>query len=330
MKENQYSFATWLRVFGVILILLCHLTQQNDNPYVVMSAQLFNIGNSIFFILSGFLFGIKGSIRGPVLSWYKKRLKRIYIPYEIMVITLFIIHIFLKITLKWELWIPQFIGVHGWNVVWGATQTWFVTAILFCYLCTPLMFYLISWAQTSKFKGALLYIILLSAPVILAYILPSEISSILAPVSWYTMAMIIGLHFDTIYPSLKLKVCIVLFSTMMVGFIIRLACKIHYDGTIFYDQIIASYTHVLGAFCIFFIFAYYFSGKRAPAPIHYISGISFDIYLWHYMFVDGPLCLFGKTGSWILDCILITVITIGIAAVVNLFQQIYSKKVTVK
>lgn len=319
MKQNQYSFATWLRTFGVILILLCHFTQQNDNPYVVMSSQFFNIGNSIFFILSGFLFGIKGGIRGPVLLWYKKRLKRIYIPYEMMIITLFIIYLALKIPIQWELWIPQFIGVQGWNVVFGTTQTWFVTAILFCYLCTPVISKIILRLHGSRKRIVLLCVVLLGVPIVTAYILPADIYSILTPVCSYALAFLIGVYFNKIHIS-GLK-SIILFIVMMAGFALRVVCRMYWDDTIFYNQIVANYTHMLGALCIFFIFSYVFKKAPIPAVVSYISEISFEIYLWHYMFVDGPLRLFGVTESWILNCILVFSITFIISAVAKRVER---------
>ena len=57
---KQLHFATWLRVAGMLSILLCHYVQQSHNALLNMSAQFFNIGVELFIILSGFLFGIRG------------------------------------------------------------------------------------------------------------------------------------------------------------------------------------------------------------------------------------------------------------------------------
>lgn len=35
MEVKQYGFATYFRVLGVILILLCHFVQQSTNTYLV-------------------------------------------------------------------------------------------------------------------------------------------------------------------------------------------------------------------------------------------------------------------------------------------------------
>lgn len=80
--RQTLNFITWLRIFAVICILLCHYAQESNNVYVKMTAQFFNIGVSIFFIISGFCFGIQGALV-DWKKWYKKRAKRIFIPYEL-------------------------------------------------------------------------------------------------------------------------------------------------------------------------------------------------------------------------------------------------------
>lgn len=95
MEKKYYEFATYFRVLGVIFILLCHFVQESSNTYFNLSAQFFNIGVSMFFILSGFLFGIRGREEGEheILRWYKKRLKRIYIPFELFCIIYYSLYI---------------------------------------------------------------------------------------------------------------------------------------------------------------------------------------------------------------------------------------------
>ena len=78
--KTSTQFATLIRFIGVVLILLCHYTEQSSSSFLNMSAQFFNIGVPIFIILSGFLFGVREGGENA-LSWYFKRIKRIYIPY---------------------------------------------------------------------------------------------------------------------------------------------------------------------------------------------------------------------------------------------------------
>lgn len=140
IKNNQeIEFINYLRVFAVISILLCHYMPESSNVYLQMSAQFFNIGVNIFIIISGFCLGLQGEIT-DVKLWYRKRLKRIYIPYWIFLFSLSVVYIIKKIKFNFLNWLSCILGIQGANVgVWGADHTWFITAILICYLVTPLI-----------------------------------------------------------------------------------------------------------------------------------------------------------------------------------------------
>lgn len=306
MRNEKLNFTVWLRAFGVLLILACHFTQQSENPYLVMSAQIFNIGNSVFFILSGFLFGIKGEKEfQQIFPWYKKRLLRIYIPYELMLTALFTVQLIVQKSVNLARWIPQILGVQAWNGVFGAKQTWFVTSILICYLFTPLVAKCYDEVRDSKRRTLQFAILLAIMPAIIPYTFGGIIvdASIIAPVFWYSIAFLIGTKINQI--PLKKKYAVRAFVLMNIGFIIRLFGRALWDDTIFYTHIIASYTHVLGAFCIFYIFAVCFERIKPWKIVAWFSGVSFEVYLWHYMFTDGPLRLFGITDYWIVDCAIV-------------------------
>ncbi|MBR1675821.1 MAG: acyltransferase family protein [Clostridia bacterium] len=85
--RQKYVFVNWLRAISCLLILLCHVVGQSGNAYIRMSGQLFNIGVFLFFIMSGFCFGIQDEIVNP-LKWYLKRITKIFIPYLLFLIIL--------------------------------------------------------------------------------------------------------------------------------------------------------------------------------------------------------------------------------------------------
>lgn len=135
---NTKNFVVWLRAIGVVFILLCHYTAQSGNVYGIMSAQFFNIGNYIFFVVSGYCFGIHRRMQS-VTVWYKRRIRRIFIPYEIMLFVLLIANIVTAQKIDVCQWLVQVIGLQGWNGVYGAIHTWFITSILGCYFVTPIL-----------------------------------------------------------------------------------------------------------------------------------------------------------------------------------------------
>lgn len=308
MRQTKYPFAIWLRTAGMLMILLCHFTQQSGNPYLVMSSQFFNIGNDIFFIMSGFLFGIQGKALNSMITWYKKRIKRIYVPYEMMIIVLFSVHIILGIQINARQWGKQFLGLQGWSGVGGATHTWFITSLLICYLLTPLVAEIVLDSKNNRKKIGVIIVIVSVIPIGLAYLVSSDIASIFIPVCWYALAYILGNKFSEI--NLTVRKVSMSVIVMCIVFAIRILCRQQFDETIFYNLIIVGYTHAIGAFCIFFIFAYVFGNIKPPKYIEFLSHISFEIYLWHYMFTDGPIRLFGLTPLWILDCVLVFAVTV--------------------
>lgn len=314
MKNNNLLFTVWLRAFGVLLILACHFTQQSGNAYLVMSSQFFNIGNSVFFILSGFLYGIKSKDSFQnILPWYKKRLLRIYFPYELMLLVLFIVHLLVLGEVDFGNWIPQILGIHAWNGVYGATQTWFVTSILLCYFVTPVIAKVCcevqnDWSATVKFASLLLVM-----PAIIPYVSNGVFTdtTIITPIFWYALAFLIGTNFEKVVLS-KRYACIA-FVLMCTGFAVRLGGRVAFDGTILYNQVIAAYTHVLGAFCIFYMFAVAFRNVKTVKIVKEFAAISYEVYLWHYMFTDGPLKLFGMSGFWMVDCALVLCVSLIVA-----------------
>lgn len=56
MRNNSIQY---LRVLAMMMIVACHLVVHSENLYLQMSAQFLNVGVSIFFIISGFLYGVK-------------------------------------------------------------------------------------------------------------------------------------------------------------------------------------------------------------------------------------------------------------------------------
>ena len=320
MKEDKYSFATWLRVFAMVLILLCHFFQRSNNTYLDMAAQFFNVGNNIFFVLSGFLFGIQNKKYNFIFLLYQKRIKRIYIPNFLMIFIFFIINIILKKDIILIQWILQFLAIQGWYTVDGATHTWFITSLLLCYLITPL-FSKLEIIISNRKRAVSMGIVLIFFPVLLAYTIHPNISSLLVPVCWYTIAYFMGKNFYKI--NITNKTLKIASTILIISFLVRIIARYYYDNTIFYNQVIAWYTHAISSYCIFFIFAFLFKNKKAPTIIYNISNISYEIYLWHFMFTEGPLKIYNLPLPWIICSTIIVIISVFVA---YLFNKI-SKKI---
>lgn len=313
MVKKNYNFATWLRVAGVISILLCHYVQQSQSTILNMSAQFFNIGVELFIILSGFLFGVRGGI--DTKAWYKKRLKRIFVPYEIFVALLFVIYAVCGLNLLDMDWVWLALGLQGSVVgVLGAEQTWFITPLLLCYAITPLLDRYIT-LQRTKMQIAILVIAAVGTNLFWAIPGSPVYGTLLSLVSVYIIAFVVGRFFDKLTFS-KAK-ALAAFIVMCIAFGMRLAARHFFDGTVFYDRIACGYTQDLAAFCIFYLFAVLFHNIQPPKWVGFIGEISFEVYLVHYMFCVGPVRLFGLTPYWVVNCFLVTIISVALAMILH-------------
>ncbi len=317
--KKQYYFATWIRVAATVSILLCHFLIQSENGLLNMSAQFFNIGVDLFIILSGFLFGVRQGETADVRAWYGKRLKRVFIPYEIFVIMLFIVHAVCGQDLLDEDWIWLVLGLQGSVVgVPGAEQTWFITPLLICYAITPL---LDRFFSGTRKPGQLKCALLAAAASPLLWVVPKTpaVSTLLSLVSWYVVAFAVGRYPGKVRLT-KGRAVAALFI-MVMAFAVRLAARHFCDGIILYERLVCSYTHIIAAFCIFYIFAVVFEKIQPVWVIRKASAISFEVYLFHYMFCVGPVRLFDVTPCWITDCVLVTLVTVALAVAVHALSE---------
>lgn len=314
MKNREFGFATWFRAFGVVLILLCHFAAESASPYISMTSQIFNIGNYVFLILSGFLFGVQGELGRPFIHWYGKRFIRIYIPYEMMVVFLFCTYCVIGAKIIVPQWILQFLGLQGWNGVQGAGHTWFVTSILVCYIITPWLSQIMRHI-TNEISTVIVCAIALAIPLILMIPVTIRYFFTLSPIATYALAYVLGRNFTKVRLDYsKVVVCIL---GVCMAFAVRLIGKMFWDGTKLYTYVIVTYTHMFAAFFLMIIFAVLFKKVRVPYLISRLSEISFEIYLWHYMFTVGPLRLFGISGFWMIDSLLVALVAVAVAMVTH-------------
>lgn len=317
-KINYLPFATWLRTASTIMILLCHYCIQSETSVITALAHIFNIGVPLFFILSGFLSGYLG-IKSSILSWFIKRFKRIFVSFWMFLFFLSLIHFLRGYEAAASDWMMIFLGLQGSVVgVPGAEQTWFLSVLLLCYLLTPMVLRISNWVYQQKSKGFLLLsaVILSVLPIGYALFEQAWVSTILTPVSIYIFACVWGQHYSAnkVYSVKKIAIAVMI---TVAALVFRFAAKLYIDGTIWYDRVVVHYTHAIAAFAIFYTFNAVFRGSSVPGFIQFISDISFEIYLYHYIFTIGVIPMFGVTSFWLLDCILTTALTLGISWLAN-------------
>lgn len=264
-----------------------------------------------------------------VRTWYKKRLERIFIPYEIFVILLFVIHAVCGRNLLDMDWVWLALGLQGTVVgVLGAEQTWFITPLLLCYAITPLLDRYITHQRT---KQQIAILVIVAASIKLLWAIPKSpvCSTLLSLVSVYVIAFVVGRFFDKL--TFTRAKALLAFTVMCIAFGIRLLARHFFDGTVFYDRIACGYTQSIAAFCIFYLFAGAFQNRKPPKWASFIGDISFEVYLVHYMFCVGSVKLFGLTPYWVLDCMIVTAMSMALAVIIHkvsciIYSQIAGEK----
>lgn len=325
-NRQRLNFITWFRVFAVICILLCHYVAESSNPYIAMTAQFFNIGVSIFFIISGFCFGIQGEI-SECRKWYLKRMKRIYIPYEIFLLCLASVYMVKGYSLDWKNWEACILGMQGASVgVLGADHTWFITPLLLCYLVTPLLSKI--WNEFGKvniIKRYGLLLIFLGAHLILSLFPSPSAYIIISPIFFYGIAYIMGREYKK-GNNIKMKwsTAIIAFGVMCAAFGVRILAKILWDGTILYDRIIVIYTQYLAAFAILLLFMFLFEDVQEGKICTWMNKVSFEIYLCHYMFVVGPISLIHLTDNLLINIFIVTGIVFVVAEILHRISGLFT------
>ena len=319
---KQTEFVSYLRTFSVLSILLCHLVSENPSSYVQMTAQFFNIGVELFIIISGFCFGLQGEIK-DWRKWYGKRARRIYIPYELFLIVLFVVYFITGNKINIINWGSCVIGIQGASVgVLGADHTWFITAILLCYVITPVLSEI-----SEKLKAKKIYLAVGAGliPIVLSFIPAIVFYTIGSKVCLYVVAFILGRKYREGYRFKKRK-----FLMYMVFFIISLGIRMTgrslFDGSRIYDCIIVGYTQGAAAFCIMAMFAVLFYEAGTNTVIDKICANSFEVYLYHYMFVVGPVSLMRLTESWMVNSICVLIVTWSVAVIMQKVSKVLFMK----
>ena len=326
-KQSSLSFITWLRACSAIFILLCHYCSRCSHPLVAMMAMVFNIGVHLFFLMSGFLVGYKG-IPKSYTAWYKRRIKRIFIPFWSFLLVLAIVHTTRNLSLLSADWLYLVLGLQGTVVnVWGAEQTWFISVLLLCYLFSPVILSairMVSESSNSWLRESAIAVVC-AMPIVYALFEEPWIYTVFTPVSLYIMACVYGVYYNPEKHFTSAKTLLAVF-VVAISFGIRFVARIICDGTIRYDRIAVPYSQSVAAFAIFYVFEAFFRDRKAPKPIRFISDISFEVYLYHYMFVQGPVEIFGQCPNWVVGCIAVTAVVLPLSYVSNRISAVLSGK----
>lgn len=299
----------------MVSIILCHVVVHHPNVYVQMSSQFFNIGVQMFFCLSGFLFGTQGQIKS-IGDWYKRRIKRIYIPWLLFVAFLTIIHLLKgNDVITWK-WAKLVLGLQGTIVgVQGAGHTWFITSMLVCYAVTPIFSVLCGVLDRKWVVAFLLFL-----PFVLA-LLPMRFFTLLCPICWFGIAYVVGLNYNKHW--LNTRNGLIAFGIALLTLSVRFAIRFVTDAPFWYDKLCVNYTQFVAACGMMFFVASVCKDSHVGSIGKYISDISFELYLYHYMLCVGPISVFAFGFPWIGSSMIVIACAFGIASVAHMLTNTF-------
>lgn len=127
---------------AIIWVMLLHGSELYDQvhiPVITALAQRGNIGVDIFLFLSGFGLWYSFSKNPDTISFFRKRIKRVVIPYAVLALPLWIYNT-IFVSEKHTVWmfLSNFFGISF--LTDGVVTTWYVFLILALYLVFPLIF----------------------------------------------------------------------------------------------------------------------------------------------------------------------------------------------
>lgn len=320
VDKRGYNWISNLRVLSMLMILLCHLIAEAPFALFRFTSQFFKVGVPIFFMISGFLFGIK-EIKESISEWYVRRLRRILAPYYLFLMILASIYIILEIPFQIKNWLVSIICLQGMQIyIWGAEHLWFLTVLFVCYFITPIL------NEIRRRNNVKIWIVFVSINVILSVIVTYIVDSQLG-IYWnylivYTLAYISGHLYKRWSGKEKIWQIIPLF---VVGTIGRLCGKYFWDNTLMYNSLIVGFTEACLAGS-FFLFAKKYLCRRVIKLVSFLDKISFEVYLCHYMFIVGPISLMSITQLFLVNCVFVCISSIILAWIMNRIVNMIMKK----
>lgn len=294
-----------IRILAMLSIVICHIFQETNNKYLVMSAQFFNIGVYIFLIISGYLYSEKNI---EVKSFFKKRFFKIILPMYIFMVPIFIMQI---INMKYEI---KYFIIYLFNLqgilggIEGARHLWFLTAIAFCYFMLPIL-QIIKNKDNKRIRDSF-NIILGIITIGICYINRTIGMQMIS-----LFAFSIGYFY---VKRLYLKENIALLKIIGIFFIdiiIRVLMKIWMDGTVIYDLVIVGCTQIIASVSIILFVKKINKKSDAGKILNIFDKYSFYIYITHYFFIKGPCSVMKITNSFIINILIMVVLSMIYAMV---------------
>lgn len=322
---------TILHVVACGMILLCHFFQ---DAKIGSLGEVFLGGLSLFFIVAGFLTGLKPAFNA---KWLKSRFRRLLVPYFVIILIMMALIYCFTTDFNSKSASHLLLCAQGINYFYwpynsygsfpGMGHLWYVTIILLCFIITPLL----DW--TYKKLDLSLRRIYLSIAALVCIVQPLLI---LAGIQIsYIISFLIGFIFarQNYTVTTQRFLCFVGIFVMITA--IRFIGMAFIDGSIIYDRYIALVSQGATGWLVFA--TVFWLGRVVDdnmktigdsAIVLYLSSIIYEIYLLHYFFLRGPWPISKYIPNLLVADMLVVLLSIivgtalskGISKISKLFQ----------
>ncbi len=307
-----------LRIFSMLMIVLCHLCNESKIGIFVNLAQLLNVGVFIFLFMSGYLYGRKKKI--DVNQFYKKRAVKIMIPFYLFLLYIVLINL-INECFNVKLFLSNLFNLqYIFGSLPGMEHLWFLTVLMLCYFITPFLHSIKNILISKKYIFYTMFFLIC----LVCALINIKFGNIL----FYLLVYIIGFMYNEEH---KNKYIINLFF-IVCAIIIRLQFKWMFDATILYDFAIVNLTHTVIAISLFELFFDIFKNVKESKIINYLDNISFFIYIVHYQFMHGPLRIIDNRNNFylVISMILSVIVSVVFANLLFYISNVVSRRLEVK
>lgn len=322
-KKNDAVGIT--RVVSMFMIIGCHVFSWLG---INSLAMILNVGVYTFLIISGILYSTK-TITQP-WAFIKIRWGKLCVPMYLLVLFLLIYNIIVSnysAVHSIPTYLTNFQGLGF--IIWGLDipqmnglgHLWFLTAIMLCYLFLVIVKRIEEYVDlnaTSVVAVSMVGFCILD--VVLAYTINVQLH--------YFIAFFIGYIYGKTVRRISLRNYAYLSSVMLCAMAIRLMTRSLCDGTIMYNSIVVSFTHIVLAVWIYTTIQYAcqtipdFTKAFAQSNVmNWLDGLSLYIYMTHYMFLVGPFYIDVLPCSKAVQLLVFGIVTLISAYVLKLISQ---------
>jgi peptidoglycan/LPS O-acetylase OafA/YrhL len=314
------------RVIATLFILLCHIGTHYDSGLVSMG---FLVGVEMFLLLSGYLVA-KGAAKVRDLRFLAGRYFRIMLPVWIFALIYLIAALCTQSYGVLDL-LPYFLGISGlprlhcgsyFTGVQGLTHLWYITAALLCELLAVPLLALKRRIGMQTRRCRLLTAAVIAALYLLLWLTPLRLD--------YFLVFATGLFFyDELQRPVGGKGLLLALGALGVAFAARLVAMRLIDGTAFYTRTVIPLTYVVIAVAALVALRALCNGRLTalaarvagnPA-VAFLERCSFEIYISHYVFIVGPLCVYALALPEIVKNLLFIVCSLAAAFLLHVLVR---------